>query len=119
MTIHDNTEEEARNNPDSFRKLLELKGAAKKALEKKPEPTDFEHANLKKMYAGEWANDLKHGSGNFFYDDGSIYQGKWENDMKNGWGRMTYADGAVYEGEWFEEKRHGHGILLLGISLNS
>ncbi|KAL2913101.1 hypothetical protein HK105_207446 [Polyrhizophydium stewartii] len=68
---------------------------------------------LRKVYAGAWAADKRHGIGTYFYHDGAVYEGEWQNDMKEGWGRMMYPDGSVYEGEWHHENRHGQGILLL------
>ncbi|KAJ3128644.1 hypothetical protein HK098_003851 [Nowakowskiella sp. JEL0407] len=68
---------------------------------------------LKKIYAGGWKDDKKHGMGTYFFDDGSFYEGNWECDMREGWGKMFYTDGSVYEGEWHQEKRHGEGALLL------
>ena len=82
---------------------------------KKPDSDDInDHymAQLRKLYAGAWYNDNRHGVGTQFYKDGSVYDGRWENNMKEGWGRMMYADGSVYEGEWHRENRHGQGILL-------
>ncbi|KAJ3104455.1 hypothetical protein HDU97_009240 [Phlyctochytrium planicorne] len=68
---------------------------------------------LRKVFAGEWKNDRRHGFGTYYYEDGSYYEGKWEDDKKEGWGKMNYVDGSVYEGEWHREMRHGQGIYLL------
>ncbi|KAJ3154153.1 hypothetical protein HDU86_004695 [Geranomyces michiganensis] len=71
-------------------------------------------APLRKVYAGEWASDVRHGRGTCFYDDGSMYDGMWEGDVREGWGRLQYAaDHSVYEGEWHDGLRHGQGVLLL------
>ena len=78
---------------------------------------DATSSPLRKVYAGEWANDKRHGLGTCFYENGDIYHGHWEFDMKEGWGQMQYLDGSVYEGEFHQEKRHGQGILLLGKDL--
>ena len=67
---------------------------------------------LRKLYAGSWKDDNRHGLGTCYYENGDIYYGNWENDMKEGWGQMQYADGTTYEGEFHQEKRHGQGILL-------
>ncbi|KAJ3166385.1 hypothetical protein HDU88_003253 [Geranomyces variabilis] len=71
-------------------------------------------APLRKVYAGEWAGDVRHGRGTCFYDDGSMYDGMWEGDVREGWGRLHFAaDKSVYEGEWHDGLRHGQGVLLL------
>lgn len=80
-----------------------------------PKGRDFPLASaLRKVYAGEWLDDMKSGSGIYFYENGDVYDGSWSRNMKQGWGRMSYHDGSVYEGEWSEELRHGQGVLLLG-----
>ncbi|KAJ3023370.1 hypothetical protein HKX48_003481 [Thoreauomyces humboldtii] len=69
---------------------------------------------LRKVYAGSWQYDLRHGRGTCFYDDGSVYDGMWENDVRQGWGQLSFAsDSSVYEGEWHDGLRHGQGVLLL------
>jgi hypothetical protein len=83
-----------------------------------PKGRDFPLASaLRKVYAGEWQDDQKSGSGIYFYENGDIYDGAWAQNMKQGWGRLNYANGSVYEGEFNEEKRHGQGILLMGITI--
>ncbi|KAJ3110502.1 18S rRNA maturation protein [Phlyctochytrium bullatum] len=73
---------------------------------------------LRKVYAGEWKDDRRHGFGTYYYEDGSYYEGMWADDQKEGWGKMNYADGSVYEGEWHREMRHGQGIYLLRMWLD-
>jgi hypothetical protein len=48
---------------------------------------------LRKIYAGDWADDLYSGHGLAYYDDESWYEGAWRDSMQNGWGTMHYADG--------------------------
>lgn len=69
-------------------------------------------STLRKMYAGQWMADKRHGLGTCFYENGDVYHGSWETDMKEGWGQTQFADGSMYEGEWHLGKRHGQGILL-------
>ncbi|KAJ3250496.1 hypothetical protein HK103_003475 [Boothiomyces macroporosus] len=94
--------------------LVEKKGQSTKssmlAASDKPLKED---TKLRKVYTGLWQDDTRHGTGTYFYADGSVYQGMWCSDMRQGWGRMDYKDGSIYEGEWHHEMRHGQGILLL------
>ena len=39
------------------------------------------------VYDGEWAGNLKHGSGRYLYGDGAIYDGSWSGDLKHGQGQ--------------------------------
>ncbi|KAI8911332.1 hypothetical protein DFJ77DRAFT_550043 [Powellomyces hirtus] len=91
--------------------LPALKKAAGTAPAKKRVSADIA---LRKVYAGEWRYDLRHGRGTCFYDDGSMYDGMWEGDVREGWGRLQFAsDKSIYEGEWHQGLRHGQGVLLL------
>ncbi|KAI8838066.1 hypothetical protein BC829DRAFT_404655 [Chytridium lagenaria] len=76
------------------------KSGGKKAHTGRPKTPE-----LRKVYAGEWKNDRRHGFGTYYYEDGSYYEGML--------GKMIYVDGTVYEGEWHREMRHGQGIYLL------
>ncbi|KAJ3036088.1 hypothetical protein HDV00_003064 [Rhizophlyctis rosea] len=82
-------------------------------------PHASQNTPMRKIYAGEWLADVRHGRGTCFFDDGGVYDGGWVGDVRQGWGKMIYAGetegeaGEVYEGEWFEGMRHGQGILLL------
>ena len=42
----------------------------------------------KAIYIGEYFNELKHGKGKEFYNDGSIYDGQYQNGKKNGYGKL-------------------------------
>lgn len=74
--------------------------------------SDQEHPT-RKVYVGEFKDDLFHGNGSFFYLDGGIYEGEWVAGKRCGWGKMEFADGSIYIGEWFNDNRHGQGELLL------
>ncbi|KAI9006053.1 hypothetical protein BC832DRAFT_610975 [Gaertneriomyces semiglobifer] len=96
--------------------LLPSVTALKKSQSPSSKPqTPTEHKQLRKVYAGQWENDVRHGHGTCFYDDGSMYDGMWNGDVREGWGRMHYkSDDSMYEGEWHEGVRHGQGVLVLG-----
>lgn len=76
---------------------------------------DKKKKKLRKQYAGEWANDQRHGLGTFFHEDGGRFEGFWANNKREGDGRMVYgADRSVYEGQWSGSVRSGRGRLTLG-----
>jgi hypothetical protein len=45
-------------------------------------------AKLRRVYAGNWKNDMKDGVGVYFYRDGSRYEGNWEEDQRSGRGTL-------------------------------
>lgn len=82
---------------------------------KKSSKKSKDSTKLRKQYAGEWANDQRHGLGTFFHEEGGRYEGFWANNKREGDGRMVYgADKSVYEGQWSGNVRSGRGILTLG-----
>lgn len=87
---------------------------------------------LRKVYHGQWKNDLKdglgvyhyvngdryegywlcgqrHGQGTLFLANGDIYVGEWSDDKRAGWGTLTKSNGDQYEGQWLNDKREGQG----------
>ncbi|KAH9273091.1 hypothetical protein BASA83_004668 [Batrachochytrium salamandrivorans] len=98
----------------STRSSAALPGDSMFASSSSKKPTvDDTRVGLRKVYAGAWEKDKRHGVGTFFYDAGNVYEGSWVSNQREGWGRMMYADQSVYEGEWHAEHRHGQGILQL------
>ncbi|KAH3731615.1 hypothetical protein Pelo_17553 [Pelomyxa schiedti] len=69
-------------------------------------------------YAGEWANDKRHGHGIFRHED-TTYEGAWVNGMKEGNGTMKWRDGATYTGDWHRDQRHGQGVMQVGLEKKS
>lgn len=51
---------------------------------------DTAEGGFKKVYAGGWLNDKKHGHGTFYYTAAKYYEGEWCEGMRSGWGRMYY-----------------------------
>jgi len=67
---------------------------------------------LRKIYWGQWQNNLQSGRGQINYEDSSdVYVGEWQQGQRSGVGICTYGDGGVYEGEWLHDKRHGFGVF--------
>jgi hypothetical protein len=67
--------------------------------------------NLSFIISGEFANDMKNGSGKKNYANGDVFFGSWLNNERDGFGAFTTADGRVYNGEWKHDERHGMGVL--------
>ncbi len=45
-------------------------------------------------------NDLKHGKGKYFYENGDVYEGDFKEGNKNGLGRFMWKNGKVFDGNW-------------------
>ena len=62
-------------------------------------------------YFGELYNQKKNGMGILIYKNGRIFEGFWMNDLKHGNGFEFYNNGNTYMGEYSEGKPHGQGIF--------
>ncbi len=60
-------------------------------------------------YEGEWKNNMRHGKGHFFWNDGQHYKGNYLNDKRDGYGVYYWENGDRYEGEWKNDQRNGKG----------
>ena len=67
---------------------------------------------LHKQYEGEWQNDVKHGKGTFYYQNGDKFEGVFVNNLRSGNGVMHYNNGDKYEGDWKFDKKNGFGICI-------
>jgi hypothetical protein len=63
------------------------------------------------QYEGYWQNGNRHGSGDFYWNEGDHYSGEWRNDRMNGFGFYAYKNGNKYSGQWSNNKKHGHGVF--------
>lgn len=71
-----------------------------------------EGGKLKREYTGDWIEDKRHGRGTFFYKNGDRYDGFWVQGKPQGEGRIIYANQDIYEGQWHEGKKSGYGVLV-------
>jgi hypothetical protein len=63
-------------------------------------------------YIGELENNLKHGKGIIYYNNGKIkYEGDFINDKYEGYGKYIDENGEYYIGEWSNGLRHGKGTI--------
>lgn len=76
-------------------------------------------------YHGPWHNGLKHGTGRWVGNDGSVFQGTWVNDTIQGQGVLQRADGVRVEGLWQDGQMNGPGryvkegqVLQEGVFVN-
>jgi len=64
----------------------------------------------KRLYEGDWENDVKHGKGYEILPTGSHYEGDFLNGKPDGYGVFKWKNGEIYEGEWKSGLKHGKGI---------
>lgn len=64
-------------------------------------------------YEGYKLNDMRHGEGKFYYQDGGMYDGNWQCNKMDGFGSLYYQSGKLaYQGNWKNDKFQGKGKLF-------
>lgn len=63
------------------------------------------------QYSGYWKNKKRHGSGDFYWNEGNHYSGEWREDKMSGHGFLEYKNGDRFSGIWLNGKRDGPGTL--------
>ena len=61
-------------------------------------------------YEGRWKNGLRHGLGNFTWNNGDSYKGSWFQDRRHGEGEYKWSDDTKYVGHYDNGVRSGYGI---------
>ncbi|KAB1283554.1 Radial spoke head 1-like protein [Camelus dromedarius] len=62
---------------------------------------------------GEWANDLRHGHGVYYYVNNDTYTGEWFAHQRHGQGTYFYAEtGSKYVGTWVNGQQDGAAELV-------
>ena len=59
--------------------------------------------NRNELYKGAWENDMRHGHGICFYEDGSKYVGQWKENQRHGYGLHVSCDGEKSGGKWYND----------------
>ncbi|KAB1283550.1 Radial spoke head 1-like protein [Camelus dromedarius] len=63
--------------------------------------------------SGEWANDLRHGHGVYYYVNNDTYTGEWFAHQRHGQGTYFYAEtGSKYVGTWVNGQQDGAAELV-------
>lgn len=63
-------------------------------------------------YKGYKWEDMRHGFGVFYYQDGGMYEGEWRFNRMQGKGKLYYQSGKLaYEGDWVNDQFEGLGKL--------
>ncbi|KAG2443898.1 hypothetical protein HXX76_002238 [Chlamydomonas incerta] len=65
------------------------------------------------MYSGDWAANLRHGTGRYEYANGDLYVGQWADDKRSGAGTMYMASGDIFIGNFLADRREGMGTLYM------
>nr|XP_025839157.1 radial spoke head 1 homolog isoform X3 [Vulpes vulpes] len=62
---------------------------------------------------GEWADDLRHGYGVYYYVNNDTYTGEWFAHQRHGQGTYFYAEtGSKYVGTWVNGQQEGAAELI-------
>lgn len=62
---------------------------------------------------GEWASDLRHGHGVYYYVNNDTYTGEWLAHQRHGQGTYVYAEtGSKYVGTWVNGQQEGAAQLI-------
>jgi len=56
------------------------------------------------FYRGRFLNGWRHGTGTFFYANGSQYTGQWDSNQKHGEGVYVFPDGRIYAGLFYKDR---------------
>ena len=56
---------------------------------------------------------MRAGLGVSRYSNGDVYAGEWANDQKHGQGVVSHKDGSIYTGQFAENEKQGPGIIRL------
>ena len=71
---------------------------------KKPSTTlDTLERHRNELYKGAWENDMRHGPGICFYDDGSKFIGQWKENQRHGYGLFVNHNGEKSGGKWYND----------------
>lgn len=66
-------------------------------------------------YIGQFANDVRWGTGTHYYNASASYTGEWKNDAREGQGSLTDPNGDItsYIGGWMANAFYGNGVAIL------
>jgi hypothetical protein len=64
-----------------------------------------------KTYYGSWVEGRMQGTGTLSLKSGDKYKGEFLNDMKHGKGVYYFDNGSDFEGTWFTDEIQGEGVL--------
>ena len=78
----------------------------------KSKGTVYDNQLTKKIYEGEWLEDMYHGKGKLSCEEGNVYEGEFYQGMFQGEGKLIWENGDVYTGQFKEHMKHGQGHLI-------
>ena len=74
----------------------------------------IEYRDGKKVYDGDFRDDIYHGTGKLFEDGSLVYAGGFENGIRCGVGTQYENEEIVFFGQWENNDYNGCGILYSG-----
>jgi hypothetical protein len=105
---------EAMTRPVGDVKCVESNGDVYEGQMRLDDGRKFGHGTLKaattsRSYDGHWLDDLPHGKGLTFFENGDVFEGNYNRGKREGEGSMKYNDGGYYTGSWANDNIHGRG----------
>lgn len=69
---------------------------------------------IKRIYEGDWIEDVREGQGYERYSNGNEYDGGFKQSKAHGRGMYAWKTGDFYEGQWIMGERSGKGAWRNG-----
>lgn len=81
-------------------------------MSKKSELEYVTETYVRGRYEGTKMNNMRHGKGVFYYNEGGKYIGEWKENKMYGKGVLYYPNNEIaYDGEWRNDQLEGRGTL--------
>ena len=67
-------------------------------------------------FEGDFVNDVRHGVGQYTYENGDLFVGRYENGLREGIGKREVIDSYEYKGMFNDGRMEGWGIMKIAES---
>eukprot|EP00760_Papus_ankaliazontas_P039776 PhM_4_TR9780/c0_g1_i1/m.11928 len=67
----------------------------------------------RRVYRGAWQQDMRHGRGVNWYENGEVYEGYFDRNQRSAIGKLFLVNGDRIEGQWKSDKVEGWATLYM------